>query len=206
MTRVPPAGEDSTTLPGWSPTTRPVRAGWGPPARIPRTHWRTHAIDLNAAVEPYLGPIVIGLGIAVLVLLLLVVVLARRIAAVDRRLGGLTRGAEGGSLEAVLDAHLDRVDAVAREVADLASRTTALEAAGRKAFSRVGLVRYNPFEETGGNQSFALALLDRNGDGWVLSSLHARSGTRVYAKAIVSGRSEAALSEEESAAIRQATA
>jgi hypothetical protein len=140
------------------------------------------------------------------VLLLLVVVLARRISAVDRRLQGLTRGSNGGSLEAVLDAHLDKVDAVAREVVDVSNRTTALEAAARKAFSRVGLVRYNPFEETGGNQSFALALLDRNGDGWVLSSLHARSGTRVYAKAISGGRSEAALSEEEAAAIRQATA
>ena len=61
-----------------------------------------------------------------------------------------------------------------------------------RAFQRVGLVRYNPFEETGGNQSFALALLDADGDGWVLSSLHARTGTRVYAKAIVGGRSDAA--------------
>jgi hypothetical protein len=68
------------------------------------------------------------------------------------------------------------------------------------------LVRYNPFEETGGNQSFALALLDLDGNGWVLSSLHARSGTRVYAKAITAGRADAALSEEESAAIRQANA
>ena len=63
-----------------------------------------------------------------------------------------------------------------------------LEGAQRRAFQRVGLVRYNPFEETGGNQSFALALLDAAGDGWVLSSLHARSGTRVYAKAIKAGR------------------
>ena len=59
------------------------------------------------------------------------------------------------------------------------------------AFQRVGLVRYNPFEETGGNQSFALALLDADGDGWVLSSLHARSGTRVYAKAITARPSDA---------------
>lgn len=183
-----------------------MRGRWGPPASIPGTCWRTHPIDLNAAVEPYLGSLVIGLAIAVVILLVLVVVMARRIAAVDRRLQGLTRGAEGGSLEAVLDAHLDKVYAVAREVDDLAARTAVLEAASRKAFSRVGLVRYNPFEETGGNQSFALALLDLDGDGWVLSSLHARSGTRVYAKAIRGGRSEAALSEEESAAIRQATA
>ena len=47
------------------------------------------------------------------------------------------------------------------------------------AFQRVGLVRYNPFEDTGGNQSFALAMLDAKGDGWVLSSLHARHGHAV---------------------------
>ena len=71
---------------------------------------------------------------------------------------------------------------------------------------KVGLVRYNPFEETGGNQSFALAMLDADGDGWVLSSLHARSGTRVYAKAVSAGRSDVALSDEETAALRQALA
>ncbi len=124
----------------------------------------------------------------------------------DGRLQGLTRGEDGRSLEAVLEAHLERVHAVARQMEDLSRRTTALEAAGRKAFSRVGLVRYNPFEETGGNQSFALALLDADGDGWVLSSLHARSGTRIYAKSVKAGRSDAALSSEEAEAIRQATA
>ena len=81
-----------------------------------------------------------------------------------------------------------------------------LEGAQRRAFQRVGLVRYNPFEETGGNQSFALALLDAAGDGWVLSSLHARSGTRVYAKAIKGGRGGCrACPKRRAAAIRQAT-
>ena len=81
-----------------------------------------------------------------------------------------------------------------------------LEGAQRRSFQRVGLVRYNPFEETGGNQSFALALLDAGGDGWVLSSLHARSGTRVYVKAIKSGRADTGLSDEETAALGQAMA
>ena len=119
---------------------------------------------------------------------------------------GITRGSDGRSLEAVLDAHLDKVFGVAREVDDLSARSAMLEANGRKAVQRVGLVRFNPFEETGGNQSFALALLDAAGDGWVLSSLHARSGTRVYAKAITAGRADAGLSAEETAAIAQATA
>ena len=105
-----------------------------------------------------------------------------------RRFAGLTRGADGESLEAILDAHLDKVYAVAREVDDLAARSAVLEATQRRAFQRVGLVRFNPFEDTGGNQSFALALLDAHGDGFVVSSLHARAGTRVYAKAIAGGR------------------
>jgi hypothetical protein len=149
---------------------------------------------------------VLALAGVVLVLLLLVVALWRRLRSLDGRLAGLTRGAEGGSLESVLDAHLDKVFAVSRELDELEARMAGTEAAGRKAFSRTALVRFNPFEETGGNQSFALALLDADGDGWVLSSLHARAGTRVYAKAVTGGRSEANLSAEESEAIRQATA
>jgi Flp pilus assembly protein TadB len=148
----------------------------------------------------------VGLCAAVVVLLLGVLLLWRRTRRTDSRLRGITRGAEGSSLEAVLDAHLDKVFAVAGELDEMAGRMTALEGAQRKAFQRVGLVRYNPFEETGGNQSFVLALLDAAGDGWVLSSLHARSGTRVYAKAIKAGGADVGLSEEETAAITRAMA
>jgi hypothetical protein len=104
----------------------------------------------------------------------------------------------------VLDAHLDKVFAVARELDELAARSAVLEATTRRAFQRVGLVRFNPFEDTGGNQSFAVAILDANGDGFVLSSLHARGGTRVFAKSLAGGRAEAALSAEETEAVRLA--
>jgi hypothetical protein len=130
----------------------------------------------------------------------------RRTRALDGRIRGITRGAEGRSLEAILDAHLEKVYGLARELEGIAVRTAILEAAQRRSFQRLGLVRYNPFEETGGNQSFALALLDAAGDGWILSSLHARAGTRVYAKAIKGGRSDAGLSAEEIEALAQATA
>lgn len=163
-------------------------------------------IDLDALIQPNLSVIVVGLIAVVLALTVVCVILARRTRNLDARLRGITRGAEGRSLEAVLDAHLEKVVATARELDDVAARTAILEGAQRRAFQRVGLVRYNPFEETGGNQSFALALLDAAGDGWVLSSLHARAGTRVYAKAIRAGRSDSGMSSEETAAIAQATA
>jgi uncharacterized protein DUF4446 len=140
------------------------------------------------------------------VLLVIALVEARRIRRLARRLEGLTRGEDGQSLEAVLHAHLNKVNSVSSEVDDLVARSAVLEANGRKAVQRMGLVRYNPFEETGGNQSFALAMTDANGDGVVISSLHARAGTRLYAKAVVAGRSDAALSAEESEAIRIALA
>jgi hypothetical protein len=120
------------------------------------------------------------------------------------RLESLTRDGEGRSLEGMLEAHLDKVYAVARELDELTARSAVLEAGARKAIQRVGLVRYNPFEETGGNQSFALALTDAVGDGIIVSSLHARSGTRVYAKSVIGGKSDGALSQEEAEALRLA--
>ena len=128
-------------------------------------------------------------------------VLVRRFGAFRARLDGLTRGDDGRSLQDLLEGHVGRVFDVSAEVQRLTGRTAALEATGRRAFQRIGLVRYNPFDDTGGNQSFALVLLDAEDDGLVLSSLHSRTGTRVYAKAIAGGQPEAALSEEETEAL-----
>jgi hypothetical protein len=129
---------------------------------------------------------------------------SRRIGLLDRRLRRLTQGESGRSIEGVLEAHLERVQRVTGDVDALMARATVLEADSRRAFSRIGLVRFNPFEDTGGNQSFALALLDSRADGVVVSSLHTRAATRVYAKAISGGKPEAALSDEEQQALEQA--
>jgi hypothetical protein len=175
-------------------------------APVPRRLPEDRPIDLNALVAPYLGLIVLGLAAFILLLLLLIAGQARRLRKLARRLEGVTRGAEGRSLEAILDAHLDKVFAVARELDELSARSAVLEANGRRAIQRMALVRFNPFEETGGNQSFALALTNANGDGFVVSSLHARAGTRLYAKAITAGKAESALSAEEAEALQLALA
>ena len=129
------------------------------------------------------------------------VVLVRRLEVVRRRLDVLTRGDDGRSLQDLLESHIGRAVDIGAEVQRLTGRAAALEASGRRAFQRIGLVRFNPFDDTGGNQSFALVLLDAEDDGLVLSSLHSRTGTRVYAKAIAGGQPEAALSEEEMEAL-----
>jgi hypothetical protein len=69
---------------------------------------------------------------------------------------------------------------------------------------KVGLVRYNPFSEVGGNQSFSIALLDGNNDGLIITSLYARDGNRVYSKPIKNGKSDYQLSDEEKKTIVEA--
>ena len=71
---------------------------------------------------------------------------------------------------------------------------------------RVGFKRFNPFTNTGGNQSFTLCLLDENNTGIVISSLHSRESTRLYAKEITKGKAkEVSLSTEEQEIIKEVT-
>ncbi len=74
----------------------------------------------------------------------------------------------------------------------------------RFSIQKIGIIRFNPFSEVGGDQSFSIALLDGNDDGAVITSLYTREGNRVYGKPIKQGRSQYALSQEETKAIESA--
>ncbi len=108
-------------------------------------------------------------------------------------------------LEAVIERILADTEENTKTSTSLKEYIQALDSDGRLHLQHVSLVRFNPFDETGGDQSFALAMLDRNGDGVVLSSLHARELTRVYGKPVKGGRPEGyQFSEEETRAVSSA--
>ena len=160
--------------------------------------------QLNNFVSTHLGVIgvVIVVGCVVLVLMILMLFIqSRRIALLSERLDDLTQGADGQSLEGVLATHLDTVMRVGHDLDELMARTAILEGGARLHFGRLGIVRFNPFDDTGGNQSFTLAILDANNDGFVITSLHSRTGTRVYAKAVFDGQAETTLGAEEAQAV-----
>lgn len=92
------------------------------------------------------------------------------------------------------EAHLKKIEEL---VADI-------EKKGETHFQKMGVVRFNPFSETGGDQSFALALLNGSNSGVVILSLHSREGTRIYTKTIKEGKSRYELSKEEIRAIDEA--
>lgn len=100
-------------------------------------------------------------------------------------------------LRRLLEQNSDRITSLEQTVADLQA------ALARKA-GHVGIVRFNPFQETGGDQSFSVAFLDDEGNGVVITSLYSRDGTRVYAKPIQNGQSPYPLMDEEIEALRRA--
>jgi len=69
---------------------------------------------------------------------------------------------------------------------------------------KMSLIRFNPFKETGGDHSFCFALLDGKENGAIITTLHTRDRTRVYAKVVKNGKSEFELSSEEKKALLKA--
>ena len=79
-----------------------------------------------------------------------------------------------------------------------------LKEKNQRSLQKIGLIRYNPFKEIGGNQSFSLAFLDSGNSGLVLPGLWSKQGNRIYAKPVSNGQSKYPLSEEEKKVIAQA--
>jgi hypothetical protein len=150
----------------------------------------------------------VGLVLA-LVLGILCFALNSRLGTIERQYKALMRGSSSSSghslsIGEALSSQGERLEATRTDLTALQQKVGGMDVLLTRSVQHVGLVRYNPFQDTGGDQSFALALLDKRGDGVVVSSLHSRTMTRFYAKPIKSGASTTSLSEEEVQALQQA--
>src|SRR5258708_196780 len=117
----------------------------------------------------------------------------------------LTQGVSEKTLKSILEDLLKEVSFSRRDLNNLKIHFQRLEKEGQLHIQKVGLLRFNPFKDTGGDQSFILSLIDGNDTGVIISGLYSRSGTRWYAKRIVNGKStEHDLSEEEKKALEKA--
>ena len=95
---------------------------------------------------------------------------------------------------------------ILREFEELKKEVRKLRSREVFSFQKIGIIRYNPFSDVGGNQSFSVALLDGKKSGIVITGLYGKEGSRVYAKAIKNGRSDYSLSGEEKKAVQEALA
>jgi len=158
-------------------------------------------VTLDASTQ---STIVLALAAAVLLLLVWVALLQRSEARLRSRLRRVLTGGETTSLDQILDQQVQRLDGLSGRLDALTKLHHELEAITQRAIQKVGVVRYNPFSDAGGDQSFAIALLDAEGNGLVVSSLHSRTETRVFAKPVRAGRSTYSLSDEEQQAVKKA--
>ena len=144
--------------------------------------------------------------LAVLVVLLLIGVLVQsaRLGRAVRTYRELVRDQDGGTLHDRLVGSAEQAVHAAERMSEIEAMHGMLDRRTRRSLQHIGLVRFNPFDDTGSDQSFAIALLDDQRDGVVVSSLHGRTNTRVFAKPVADGSSPHTLSDEESQAIRVA--
>lgn len=112
--------------------------------------------------------------------------------------------AHGGDLVSAIDSLIGAEERNAEGIRKLKEKLDLVVEWASSPIQKVGLVRFNPFEETGGAQSFSLCLLDGNDSGFILTALHTRDRTRVYTKSIENGKSKHELSHEESRALKEA--
>jgi hypothetical protein len=150
--------------------------------------------------QAVLETLVVGLIVVVVALagvLVLVMLRLRRLRA-DQ-----VRAFEGVEVDVLgaLARHTRRLDGLDEAVAAARTHSETVRHELMRALSRSGVVRYDAFEDAGGELSFSLALLDEHDDGVVMTSINARAGGRVYLKVITGGVGSAALSEEEAAAV-----
>lgn len=119
----------------------------------------------------------------------------------------LAKGVSQKSLKTVLEDLIKDVDLTKKDIEYLKEYSDKIQKDGLLHIQKVGLVRFNPFKDTGGDQSFILSLIDGNDTGVIISGLYSRSGTRWYAKRVVEGKGlEHELSEEEKKALKEARA
>lgn len=150
------------------------------------------------------GPVILGVFVLLLIWLVLLTFLTWRTHRLSKTLFGDTKKED---LKEILQEHISRVGLVQVRLNDLEKALAEVKRKGTKHISKVGVVRFNPFDDTGGDQSFVLAMLDEDDDGVVISSLHGRARTRMYAKPVRGGSHlEYEFSDEEKEAIRKARA
>ncbi len=159
---------------------------------------------LQDAVAAHLEAVSLVLVVLLAAGTVALVILDWRMGRLVRRYEALARGTSAESLEGIIEEYARCVRCLESDLDDLKRFVEDMHLASRRYIQGIGIVRFNAFENTGGDQSFALALLDAAGDGFVLSSLHGRDESRVYAKPVEQGSSRYTLSAEEQQAVNHA--
>jgi len=148
--------------------------------------------------------IILGLVIFSLLLFILCIVAICKASKVKKRVSEFMGDKNGGDFEDMIKDFIQRSNAIDERHSRIINDIRAIQRQLKFCVQKIGIVRYNPFDDVGGDLCYAVAVLDQNNDGFVLNSVYSRDGCYTYAKPIENGKCpKYKLSgEEEEAVIR----
>lgn len=143
--------------------------------------------------------------VLILILVTLCIVLMVKQSKLTRRYEAFMEGSNGESLEKAFNKKFENMDYINSKLKEIDGHLDRIDANLLIAYQKVGIVKYDAFKEIGGTLSFALTLLTKENDGFILNSMHSNSeGCYTYIKEVKGGEVFVALSEEESQSLEQA--
>jgi hypothetical protein len=160
--------------------------------------------SLHSAYNHHAFAFWVGLLVVVVIVAIWLLVVQSRQRRLSARIDEIFAGVSGDETARMLADYLSIVRSTAASIDRVKQEHDQLISLAPGMIRHVGLVRFSPFHDTGGDQSFALALLDGKRNGVMVTALHSRTESRLYAKPIEGGTSEYALTAEERAAIERA--
>lgn len=160
---------------------------------------------MNEFLNDFLPYVIALLAIILVVSVFLNIILFIKFKKISKLSEQFFAGKNGKDLEVVINNQLTLIEKNQRDIKELFDGYEKIFNIASKGIQKVGVVRYNPFRDMGGNQSFSIAMLDMENSGLVISTLATRDGTRVFSKPIINGDcKDFPLIEEEKKAIKNA--
>lgn len=159
-------------------------------------------MSLNELLTNYLQYIILGLSGLIFIALIIFIDLNRRMVKLNRKYTKMMEGMDGSNIEAMLLKHIEEVHMVMQKTNELTEKHDQLAKTTNHCLQKVGIVRFNAFDDTGSDLSYAVALLDSYQNGVVISSIFGRSESRCYAKPIINAESTYFLTDEERKALK----
>lgn len=146
----------------------------------------------------------IAIFLAIFIETLIIIFLSVKVFSISKRINNLFGDNNSESIEKILNNYVLKVKGFHSDIEEIKDFSHTLYEMSEKSIQKIGFVRFNPFGDVGGDQSFSVAFLDFKNNGVVVTSLFGREGTRVYSKPIYDGASPNHLADEEKKAIEEA--
>ena len=146
--------------------------------------------------------IIFVLGVLLIVLIYMIKI-SMKMSRFMKKYKMFMRGMDGASLERAFAARFNQMDILVENSRNHMEEIRKIKEVQNITLNKVAIVKYDAFKEMGGKLSFALAMLDKENNGFVMNAIHSSDGCYTYVKEIVKGESYVVLGEEEKEALRQ---